>query len=249
MLEGRTVVITGAGGGLGRAFADGFSRAGARVVAADLDSAAAARTVEAIGGEGIAVEVDVADEASTAAMAAAALDAFGSIDVLVNNAAVFADLERVPFDEIAVDAWDRVMAVNVRGPWLCAKACAPALRAAGEARGAAIVNVSSATALSGSPRWAHYVASKGALLAMTRALARELGAHRVRVNAIAPGFTLTEAGRGLVDDPETYGVARGAIQRALQPEDVVGTAVFLATDAAAMITGQTLVVDGGREFL
>jgi len=248
-LDGRSVVITGAGGGLGRAFADAFSRAGARVVAADLDEAAAQATVDAIGGEGVAVGVDVSDEASTAAMAAAALDAFGSIDVLVNNAAVFAHLERAPFDEIAVEEWDRVMAVNVRGPWLCARACADALRAAGEAHGAAIVNVSSATVFSGSPRWAHYVASKGALLAMTRVLARELGEHRVRVNAIAPGFTLTEAGRGLVDDPETYGVARGAIQRALQPGDVVGTAVFLATDAASMITGQTLVVDGGREFL
>jgi NAD(P)-dependent dehydrogenase (short-subunit alcohol dehydrogenase family) len=247
-LAGRAVVITGAGGGLGRAFALGFAAAGARIVAADLDVDAAARTVEAVaaaGGEAVAVDVDVADEASTRALGAAALDAFGAIDALVNNAAVYAGLERRPFDEIDVAEWDRVMAVNLRGPWLCARACAPALR---EARGA-IVNLASATVLSGSPLWAHYVASKGAIVALSRVLARELGADGVRVNTLAPGFTLTDASRALIDDAESYGVARAALRRPLQPDDIVGTAVFLASDAAAMISGQTLVVDGGRQFL
>lgn len=249
-LAGRCALITGAGGGLGRAFALGFARAGARVVAADLDGEAAAATCAAVlddtgGGAAIPVTVDVADEASTAAMALAALDGFGSIDVLVNNAAVYAGLERRPFDQIEVAEWDRVMAVNVRGPWLCARACSDALRDGG----GAIVNVASATVMSGSPLWAHYVASKSALIGLSRVMARELGDDGVRVNALAPGFTLTEASRELIDDAESYGVARGAIKRGLQPEDIVGTAVFLASDAASMVTGQTLVVDGGRQFL
>jgi NAD(P)-dependent dehydrogenase (short-subunit alcohol dehydrogenase family) len=243
-------VITGAGGGLGRAFSLAFARAGARVVAADLDlgaAQAAADEIAAGGGSAVAVRVDVADEPSTAAMAAAALDAFGAIDALVNNAAIYAGLDRRPFDEIDVAEWDRVMAVNLRGPWLCAKACASALRASGER--ASIVNVASATVLSGSPLWAHYVASKGALVALSRVMARELGEAGVRVNTLAPGFTLTHASRELVEDADTYGVARGAIKRSVQPGDIVGTAVFLASDAAAMITGQTIVVDGGRQFL
>jgi NAD(P)-dependent dehydrogenase (short-subunit alcohol dehydrogenase family) len=251
-LAGRCAVITGAGGGLGRAFALGFARAGARVVAADLDGAAAAETCTAVlgevgGREAVAVTVDVADEGSTRAMAAAALAAFGAIDVLVNNAAVYAGLERRPFDRIEVADWDRVMAVNLRGPWLCAKACADALREG--TGGGAIVNVASATVMSGSPLWAHYVASKSALIGLSRVMARELGDDGVRVNALAPGFTLTGASRELIDDAESYGVARGAIKRALQPDDIVGTAVFLASEASAMITGQTLVVDGGRQFL
>lgn len=243
-MSGPVVVITGAGGGLGRAFAVGFAAAGWSVVAADLDVDAARATAE-LAADAVAVAADVSDEASTTAMAAAALEAFGRIDALVNNAAVYAGLERAPFDEIALADWDRVMAVNLKGPWLCARACAPALRE----RGGAIVNVASATVLSGSPLWAHYVASKGGVIGLTRVLARELGADAVRVNALAPGFTLTEASRELIEDADSYGVARGAIQRALQPDDIVGTAVFLASDAAAMISGQTFVVDGGRQFL
>jgi NAD(P)-dependent dehydrogenase (short-subunit alcohol dehydrogenase family) len=247
--EGRGgAVITGAGGGLGRAFTIGFAAAGWPVVAVDLNGAAAAATAALVtdtGGDAIPVTADVSDEAGTERMAAAALDAFGSIGALVNNAAVYAGLARLPFDEIPVADWDRVMAVNLRGPWLCAKACAAGLRAGG----GAIVNVSSATVMSGSPLWAHYVASKSALIGLTRVLARELGDDGVRVNALAPGFTLTDASRDLIDDAESYGVSRGAIKRSLQPDDIVGTAVFLASDASAMITGQTFVVDGGRQFL
>jgi NAD(P)-dependent dehydrogenase (short-subunit alcohol dehydrogenase family) len=247
-LAGRCAVITGAGGGLGRSFALGFAGAGARVVAVDLDDAAAGETGQAVtdaGGQALPLAADVSDEASTRDMAAAATRAFGSIDVLVNNAAVYAGLERRPFDEIEVADWDRVMAVNLRGPWLCAKACAAALRESG----GAIINVASATVFSGSPLWAHYVASKGALIALSRVMARELGEYGVRVNTLAPGFTLTEASRALIEDAETYSVARGAIKRSLAPQDVVGSAVFLASDASAMITGQTIVVDGGRQFL
>jgi len=216
------VLITGAAGGLGRAFAAGFAARGDEVIGADL--------------AGADVTVDVADGASVAALAAQV----GPVDVLVNNAAVYGGLTRAPFDELGEAEWDRVMAVNVKGAWLCAKHCTPR---------AAIVNVSSATVLSGSPQWAHYVASKAALLGLTRVLARELGERGVRVNALAPGFTLTDASRALVADAERYGVERGALKRGAVPEDIVGAALFLASDAAAFITGQTLVVDGGRQFL
>jgi NAD(P)-dependent dehydrogenase (short-subunit alcohol dehydrogenase family) len=242
-------VITGAGRGLGRAFALGFAATGERVVAVDLDDNAAVRTAALVteaGGEAVAVAADVASEAGTALMAASALEAFGTIDVLVNNAAVYAGLDRRPFDQIEVADWDRVMAVNLRGPWLSAKACAAALRDEG---GGAIINVASATVMSGSPLWAHYVASKSGLIGLTRVMARELGNDGVRVNALAPGFTLTDASRELIEDAESYGVARGAIKRALEPQDIVGTAIFLASEASAMITGQTILVDGGRQFL
>jgi NAD(P)-dependent dehydrogenase (short-subunit alcohol dehydrogenase family) len=247
-LTGASVIVTGAGGGLGRAFSLAFAAAGANVCAADIDAGSAAATAAAVadaGGTAVAVTGDVATAEGSAAIAAGATRAFGGIDVLVNNAAVYAGLPRAGFEEIPIGEWDRVMAVNVRGPWLCARACVPAMRARG---GGAIVNIASATFHTGSPLFAHYVASKGALIALTRVLARELGDDSIRVNAIAPGFTLTEASRDRVPDAETYGVDRGAIKRAIVPQDLVGTAVFLASQASAMMTGQTLIVDGGRLF-
>ena len=248
-LAGRCAVITGAGGGLGRAFALGFARAGARVVAADLDGGAAAATCAAVlgdidGREAVAVTADVADEASTAEMARAALDAFGSIDALVNNAAVYAGLTRRAFDQIEVAEWDRVMAVNVRGPWSCERAAVDVARGRGRDHQRRLGD--------GDER----LSAVGPLRRLQECPDRPLARHGprarrdgVRVNALAPGFTLTEASRELIDDADSYGVARGAIKRSLQPEDIVGTAVFLASDAASMITGQTLVVDGGRQFL
>lgn len=193
-----------------------------------------------------AARVDVASEESTLAMAEHVMAQFGGLDVLVNNASLYAGLERKPFDQIDPAVWDRVMNVNLKGPWLCARAVAPLLRARGAGR---IVNIASATVMSGSPQWAHYVASKGGVIALTRVLAKELGADNITVNAIAPGFTLTEASLGLMENAASYGVDRGSIKRAQQPDDVVGAALFLASDAAAFITGQTLVVDGGRQFI
>jgi NAD(P)-dependent dehydrogenase (short-subunit alcohol dehydrogenase family) len=248
-LDGAVVIVTGAGGGLGRAFAEGFAAAGARVVAADVDAAAAAATASALtrrDAAAVATTTDVGDAASVAGMVAAAVDAFGGIDVLVNNAGVYAGLRRAPFYDLDEAEWDRVVRVNLKGPWLCAKACVPVMRDRG---GGAIVNVSSATVLSGSPLWAHYVASKGGVIALTRAMAREVGDLGIRVNTIAPGFTLTDASRALIEDAETYGVARGAIKRSATPEDIVGTALYLASPASAFVTGQTIVVDGGRQFL
>jgi NAD(P)-dependent dehydrogenase (short-subunit alcohol dehydrogenase family) len=249
-LTGRVVLITGAARGLGRAFAQGFAEAGARVVAADLDGPAADATAAAVaqagGGEAVGVQADVGDAAAVDAMVAAAVDRFGGVDVLVNNAGIYAGLTRAPFHELDEAEWDRVIRVNLKGPWLCARACVPAMRERG---GGSIVNVSSATVFSGSPLWAHYVASKGGVIALTRAMAREVGDLGIRVNAIAPGFTLTEASRDLIEDAETYGVDRGAIKRSARPEDMVGTALYLASPASDFVTGQTIVVDGGRQFV
>jgi NAD(P)-dependent dehydrogenase (short-subunit alcohol dehydrogenase family) len=244
----RTALITGGAGGLGRAFAVGFSAAGYRVVAADIDADGAEQTAELLrggGGEAAAFEVDVTDAASTEALAAKAAElGSGRIDVLINNAAIYATVNRTPFEDIDPLEWDRVMNVNLKGPWLMTRAASPYL-----AEGSSVINLSSATVFSGSEQWLHYVASKGGVIAMTRVLAKELGRRNVTVNAIAPGFTLTAASYGLIDDAEHYGVDRGALKRAGQPDDIVGAALFLASGGSNYITGQTLVVDGGRQFI
>jgi NAD(P)-dependent dehydrogenase (short-subunit alcohol dehydrogenase family) len=245
-LEGKRVLVTGAAGGLGRAFAAAFAREGAVVLAADINRDGAEETAALIGGAAMGAVVDVTSQASTTALAALAVERLGRIDVLVNNAAIYAGLERRGFESIEEAVWDRVMAVNVKGPWQMTRAAAPHLRRAG---GGAVINVSSATVMSGSPEWLHYVSSKGAVIAMTRALARELGDDRVTVNVLAPGFTLTEASLGLMENAASYGVTRGAIKRAAGSDDMVGAALFLASPLAAFITGQTLIIDGGRQFL
>jgi len=246
--DGTVVIVTGAAGGLGRAFAEGFAAAGARLVVADIDEAGARETAELLqrsGAEAHAVRVDVTDKASTDALAQAALAAFGRIDVLINNAAIYATLTRTPFPEIDPAEWDRVMAVNVKGTWLCSSSVLEHMTQPG----GRIVNIASATVFSGSPLWMHYVASKSAVIGMSRVMAREVGTRGITVNVIAPGFTLTEASLSLIEDAEQYGVDRGAIKRASQPEDIVGTAMFLASNRAGYMTGQTLVVDGGKQFI
>jgi NAD(P)-dependent dehydrogenase (short-subunit alcohol dehydrogenase family) len=248
-LKGKRVVVTGAAGGLGRAFALAFAGEGAHVLAADINETGVQETValiKAAGGVAHSDKVDVTSRLSTETLAATAAKAMGGIDVLVNNAAIYAGLERKGFEEIDEAVWDRVMAVNVKGPWAMTRAVAPHMRNSGQG---AIINVSSATVMSGSPQWLHYVSSKGAVIAMTRALARELGDDRITVNALAPGFTLTEASLGLIENAADYGVTRGAIKRAAGSDDMVGAALFLASSLATFITGQTIIVDGGRQFL
>ena len=247
-LQDKVVVITGAAGGLGREFALGFAAEGAKIVAADVSEAGLAETVamvQANGGEAVAVRVDVTQKSSTDALADSAIANFGRIDVLVNNAAIYATLKRAKFTEIDPDEWDRVMNVNVKGAWLCSASVFPKMTQPG----GRIVNIASATVFSGSPLWMHYVASKSAVIGMTRVMAKEVGAAGITVNAIAPGFTLTDASLSLIENAENYGVDRGALKRASQPEDIVGAAIFLASARADYITGQTLVVDGGKQFI
>lgn len=244
----RTVLITGAAGGLGRAFAAGFAEKGDRIAVADINLEGARETaaqLTASGAEVAAFQVDVTSRESTDALAAAVAEfGGGTIDVVVNNAAIYATVTRSPLEDIDPDEWDLVMGVNLKGPWLVTRAVSPHL-----AENARIINLSSATVMSGSAQWAHYVASKGGVIALTRVMAKELGARGITVNAVAPGFTLTEASLNLMEDAATYGVDRGSIKRASQPEDIVGATLFLASPEAGYITGQTLVVDGGRQFL
>ena len=244
----RTVIVTGSAGGLGRAFAQAFARRGDLVVLADIDAAGAQQAAADLVAEGlhaVGTAVDVTDAASCRALAARAVDAGGGrIDVVVNNAAVYAGITRSPFEDIDEREWDRVMAVNLKGPWQVSRACSPHL-----ADGARIINIASATVMSGSAHWAHYVASKAGVIGLTRVMAKELGERGITVNAVAPGFTLTEASHSLIEDAETYGVDRGSIRRPIAPDDIVGAVLFLTGRDAGFVTGQTLVVDGGRQFI
>ncbi|WP_326669498.1 SDR family oxidoreductase [Streptomyces sp. NBC_01257] len=241
----RTVVVTGAGRGLGLAAARRIGNDGHRVVIAELDATTGTQAAEELRAEGITADfhpLDVADPASTAALAAT-LAADGSrLYGLVNNAGLANAVGGKPFHEIDVEAWDRIMTVNARGPWLVARALLPLMRDHGSGR---IVNLASDAALYGSPRLAHYIASKGAVISLTRAMARETGDFGITVNAVAPGLT---EGESAVDIPaerhELYRLNR-AISRPQQPADLVGLIAFLIGDESGYITGQTFAVNGG----
>ena len=247
-LADRTVVVTGGARGLGAACCRAMADRGANVVVADRlpEGSAVGDALCAAGAEALFVPTDVADEHSALELARAAIERFGAIDVLVNNAAVYMDLGRkVPFEEIPTEAWDHVMAVNARGVFNCAKAVTPSMRGR---RWGRIVNVSSSSVHHGIGGFAHYVASKAAVIGLTHALARELGPAGICVNAVAPGLVSNEASRALNPDDEAY-LARAAAGRALgremHPDDLVGAIAFLASAASGFMTGQTLVVDGG----
>ncbi|MGZ4394594.1 MAG: SDR family NAD(P)-dependent oxidoreductase [Gaiellaceae bacterium] len=244
-LDGKVAVVTGAAQGIGRALAEGLAREGARIVVADLRGAEEAAAAFA---DGVCVTADVADEASVQHLADEALERCGRIDVLVNNAGLYASLEMRPFTEIPLEEWNRVMEVNVASMFLTCRAVVPAMRAQG---GGKIVNISSGTPFRGVPFLLHYVTSKGAIVAFTRALARELGKDNVLVNCVAPGFTMSD---GVKDHPEVIeklrdvSVASRTIQRDQVPEDVVGATVYLAGPYSDFVTGQTIVIDGGQYF-
>ncbi|SHG16901.1 NAD(P)-dependent dehydrogenase, short-chain alcohol dehydrogenase family [Flavobacterium segetis] len=244
-LKDKVVIVTGAGGGLGKAFAQAFAKAGAKVAIADINADGAVQTAKEIDGS-IAVTVDVTSEESVNAMAQKVMDSFGRIDILINNAAIYAGIQRKPFYELSEKEWDLVMDVNLKGTWMASKAVFPFMKAQG---GGKIINISSATVMSGSPQWSHYVASKGGVIGLTRSMAREVGDFNINVNNIAPGFTLTEASLSLMDNAKEYGVQRGAIKRGSTADDIVGTALYLASNASDFVTGQTIVVDGGKQFI
>ena len=245
-LEGRVAVVTGAAQGIGAAYARALAAEGASVCVADiLDPAQVVGEIAGAGGAAIGCVADVADPAACRAMVAQTADAFGGLDVMVSNAALFAALTRKPFTDIIEAEWDRVMAVNVKGVFNCACAAAPEMRKKG---GGAIINISSNTVMTGVPGMLHYVSSKGAVLAMTRALARELGDDNIRVNAIAPGLTMSEgieAKREMLAENIRMIAAGRAIKRDQVPDDLIGAVLFLASEDSAFVTGQTLVVDGG----
>ena len=244
ILARRRILVTGAARGLGLAFARAFCEAGAKVAIADIRAdllAASAQQLRNDGHEVFAVEADLSDPASIDRCAEAAISALGGLDGLVNNAAV-TDSGGRGSDDIDVSTWDRVMAVNVRGTWLMTRACRPALRTSG--RGA-VVNLASDTALWGAPNLLAYVASKGAVIAMTHSLARELGPDNITVNAIAPGLVMVEATEYVPEARHRHYLEQRAIQREQLPSDVSGAVTFALSDMARFVTGQLLAVNGG----
>jgi 3-oxoacyl-[acyl-carrier protein] reductase len=244
LLSDRTIIVTGSATGIGQAFALGCAAQGARVVVADMSPAdETVAAIEKIGGQALAVRVDVSDEASVRAMADATLARFGAIDGLVNNAAYFREVKLTEFEQIDSAVWDRIFSVNVKGVWQCCKAVMPAMRKQG--RGS-IVNIASVVAVAGQPGYLHYVASKGAVLSMTKGLAKEVGKHGVRVNVIAPGFVITDATRDRPAEWQQSFLKARALSREQRPDDLVGTALYLLSDLADFVSGQTIVVDGGH---
>jgi len=250
-LKGKVALVTGAARGLGRAYAEALAAAGAAVVAGDVrDCADTVSAVAAAGGRGLAVALDVTDAAACASAVRAGVEAFGRLDVLVNNAALYGGLKGGRFDRLDEAQWDRVMQVNVKGVWHCCKAAVPAMREAG---GGSIINVASLAPVYGLPFALDYSASKGAVIGMTRSLARELGRDWIRVNAVAPSAVMTEGTReyfGEALEKSAQAIAAGqTLKRNLETGDLVGTVLYLASDASRFVTGQTLMVDGGTHFL
>lgn len=247
-LKDRVVIVTGGGLGIGAAYARGLADLGAAVGVADLDGPAAqqvASEITAGGGRAVAIEVDVTRPDSVDAMARQTAHTLGGIDALVNNAGVYSALERKRFDEISPEEWDGVFAVNARSAWLCARACFAFLKE----KGGSIVNISSGTVFEGSAVFPHYVASKAAVIGLTRALARQMGDYRIRVNCVAPGLTRTGRNERVPDEAWAAVRAHRCLKRDMVPADLVGTVVWLVSDDSAFVTGQTVVVDGGSRFV
>jgi NAD(P)-dependent dehydrogenase (short-subunit alcohol dehydrogenase family) len=245
-VEDRVCIVTGAAQGIGATYAKSLAAEGAKLVVSDIDDATAtADAIEAAGGEALALRNDVSDWSSCEEMVAKTVERFGRVDVLVNNAAIFGKLDRASIEEIAPELFDRVLRVNVGGTFLCTRAVVPAMKARGYGK---IVNISTSRIFAGLPFYVHYDASKGAVFGMTRAMAKELGEHGIRVNAIAPGSTMSENVKARTDWRDGGPAAKLAgrsLKRLQEPEDLIGTCIFLASAESDFVTGQTLVVDGG----
>lgn len=250
-ISDKVVIITGAARGLGQTYARRFAERGARIVACDLrDCDDTVSMCRHAGAEAIGFETDVTDAASAQAMAADTLEQFGTIDVLINNAALFGSLGFAPFDKLDEDEWDATMRVNVKGIWHCCRAVVPAMRDAG---GGSIINISSLAAIYGMPNGLHYTTSKAAVIGLTRGLAREVGRFNIRVNAVAPNVVDTEAAGEFFGDKKDKlmeaTTAQMALRKPVQADDLFGTILYLASDQSCRTTGQTLMVDGGTVFL
>lgn len=247
----KVVVVTGAARGIGRELACGLASAGARIVAADInDCSTTLDLVKTEDGQAIGATLDVSNADSARAVVALTVEAFGRIDALINNAALYGALRGGRFDAIAEADWDAAMAVNVKGVWNCCKAIVPAMRQAG---GGSIINLASLAATYGMPFGLHYTTSKAAVIGLTRGLARELGRERIRVNALAPSAVLTDGTREFFGDKVERALevikTGQSIQRTLSPSDLVGAVIWLVSDASCFVTGQTIAIDGGTVML
>ena len=249
-VSGRVVIITGAGQGIGRNYALAFAAAGARPVLAEINGDKlrdVASEIETGGGEAFAIETDVGSPDSVKAMVAATLEKYGQIDVLINNAAIFAKIPRRKFYDIPYDEWNNVLHVNITGSYLCASAVVPAMRKAGQGR---IINISSGTVPQGVPGFLHYVTSKAAVVGMTRVMARELGDDKINVNTVMPGYTETEIDCASMDNElRQFIQEKRILKRAETPEDLIGVVMFLASPASSFITGQSIACCGGEVML
>lgn len=246
-MSGNVAIVTGAAKGIGRTYAEALASDGYTVVVADvLDPQPVVAAIESAGGTALGVVMDVSDETATFTLAATTLERFGRIDALVNNAAIFASIVKKPYDELSVAEWDAMFAVNVRGTWLCTRAVAPAMKERGYGK---IVNVSSMTVPSGIPLFAHYVASKGAIVALTRSLARELGPWGICVNSISPDYVPHDADYA-AQQPEMAALlaSQRCFKRDMEPGDLAGTLRYLVGPGSDFVTGQDIWVNGGRLF-
>ncbi len=246
-LEGKVAIVTGGGRGLGKVYSLRMAEEGAKLVVSDILEKEVQQTAEEInakGGSALSLRVDVTSEEDTRRMADEAVREFGRIDILVNNAGLYYGITRNLFTEIPIEEWDRMMAINVKGPWLCSRAVFPQMKKQGKGK---IINISSESVFAGSKNLSHYIASKAAVIGLTRDLAAELGQYGIRVNVLAPGFTDTAASR-TIGSIEKYDVSCIPLGRVQQPEDLVGAIIFFASDESDFITGATLMVDGGRQM-
>jgi NAD(P)-dependent dehydrogenase (short-subunit alcohol dehydrogenase family) len=248
-LKDKVAIVTGAATGIGLAIARKLAREGAKIVVADIrDPQQGVSALAENGLEALAIEADISSEDSVDRMVRSTLDAFGTIDILVNNAAIAHELVLTPFEKISKAEFDRMLAVNTVGPFLCCRAVSPIMRAKKWGR---IINLTSGTAFKGAPFMTHYVASKGAVMTMTRSLAREFGPDNVLVNAVSPGYTLSEGNLANTEFLAVYrktAIETRSLPRDAWPDDISGAVSFLASDDAAFITGQILAVDGGSVY-
>lgn len=242
-LKDKVAIITGGSRGIGKAYAIAMAKEGSNIVITDIiDTSQAVKEIKNIGVKALGINTDISKEEDCLRMAQETVKEFGKIDILVNNAAAYADLTRCPFYEIKLDEWDKAMSVNVKGIFLCIRAVFPYMKKQGSGK---IINITSNTVHMGMPNFLHYVTSKGAIIAMTRSLARELGDYGITLNAVAPGYTMSEVNIQKTPLSSKERLQRRCIKRDQYPEDLVGTIIYLSSEDSNFISGQTLIVDGG----